>query len=208
VRHQAAAAEEARLQALAEQEAQREQITAHARATVASLEQALAEAGEEAARGRDQARHALAEIEARLSHALAEQNRLAALAQDHQREWDRLNAERGRVAADEAGKHEAVTELKAQHAQMLGDLRAQLTQASAEQRRLTARVDEHERDRDRLSTAGPSPIWKPANAGRSPSCDPCTRRPSPRCAHKSRRRRPNTAGWLRGWTSKSANATA
>ncbi|HTF87255.1 MAG TPA: PAS domain-containing protein, partial [Planctomycetota bacterium] len=138
---QAATAEQARLEALvAEYEIDRKRITADHLAAVDTLEQSLAHAGKEAALGGEQSRQAMAELRSQLVQVLSEQSRMAARAEEHERERDFVRAEHHRALADlETSKDLAVAEL-----------RAQLAETAAEQGRLAARVEEHELARDRL----------------------------------------------------------
>jgi hypothetical protein len=141
LRLQAATAEQARLEALvAEYEVDRKSIAADHQAVVDALEQSLARAGEEAALGHEQPRQALAELRSQLVLVLGEQSRMAARAEEHERELDLVRAEH----------HRALAGLETSNGLGLAELRSQLAQASAEQGRLAARIEEHELARDRL----------------------------------------------------------
>jgi hypothetical protein len=87
-------------------------------------------------------REALAELRSQLSQAFADQRLLAARVDDQELERDRVKAEHNRTVADlESGKRDA-----------LAELRSQLSQTAAEYSRiLTARSEEHDRERDRMS---------------------------------------------------------
>jgi hypothetical protein len=86
-------------------------------------------------------RDALAELRSQLSETATENSRiLAAAAEEHERERDRISAEHNLAVADlQAGKGEA-----------LAELRSQLAQAAAEQSRLTALLEDNDRERERM----------------------------------------------------------
>jgi hypothetical protein len=87
-------------------------------------------------------RDALAELHAELAHTAAEPGRiLAARAQEHERERDRISAEHKLAIAD----------LQASKDAALAELRSQLSEAVAEHHRLTALLEEHDRERERMA---------------------------------------------------------
>ena len=139
LRLQAAMAEQERFQALvAEYEVDRKRIAADHDAVVDALEQSLARAGEEAALGDEQPRQALAELRSQLVQVLGEQSRMAARAEEHERELDLVRADH----------HCALADLETSNGLTLAELRSQLAQASAEQGRLAARVEGPDGERE------------------------------------------------------------
>ena len=138
---QAATAEQARLEMLvAEYEVDRKRIAADHHAAVDTLEQSLACADKEAALGGEQSRQAVAELRSQLVQVLSEQSRMAARAEEQEREQDLVRAEHHRTLAD----------VETRKGLALAELRSQLEQSLAEQGRLAAQVEERELARDRL----------------------------------------------------------
>jgi hypothetical protein len=139
LRLQTATAEQARLAALvAEYEIDRQRVAASHDAAADTLEQSLARAGREAALGGEQSRQAIAELRSQLVQVLAEQSRMAARAEEHERERDLMRADH----------HRALAYLESSKREALADLRSQLQQSSADQGLLAARVEGTERERD------------------------------------------------------------
>jgi hypothetical protein len=86
-------------------------------------------------------RDALAELRLQLSLTSAEPGRiLAERAEEQERERERMTAEHNLAIAD----------LQASKGEALAELRSQLSQAAAEQNRLTALLEEHDRGRERM----------------------------------------------------------
>jgi hypothetical protein len=87
-------------------------------------------------------RDALAELRSELAQTAAEPSRiLAARAEEHELERDRMSAEH----------HLAIADLQASKEVALAELRSQLSEAVAEHHRLTALLEEHDRGRERMA---------------------------------------------------------
>ena len=87
-------------------------------------------------------RDALAYLRSQLSQTAAEERRLAARAEELERERDRMSIDHERAIAD----------LETRRRDALAELRSQLSQtSSAEKSRLAERIEELERERDRMS---------------------------------------------------------
>ena len=124
-------------QALADHKVQREQMAAEHRAAVGAIEQTLATVHGE----RDEARQALSELRSQLAQAEA----------GHEVERGQMAAEhRAAVGALEQSLA-AAGEERDQIRQAMSKARSQLSQALAEQTRLSAIVEEQERERDRVT---------------------------------------------------------
>jgi len=122
--------ERTRLAAQAEEEHERERdrMTAEHQRAIADLETSK--------------REALAKLRSQLAQTVGERTRLAARVEEHERERELMAIEQdGAIAEMETSKREALAELRSQLSQT----------SSAEQGRLTARIEELERERDRMS---------------------------------------------------------
>ena len=87
-------------------------------------------------------RGALAELRSKLEQAAAEPGRiLAERVEEHERERDRMSAEHNL----------AIGELQASKDAVLTELRSELSEAMAEQHRLTALLEDHNRERERMA---------------------------------------------------------
>jgi hypothetical protein len=123
-------AEQGRLtaQAYEDHELERDRMSAEHQRSIADLETSK--------------RDALAYLHSQVSQTAAEERRLAARAEELERERDRVSIDHQRAIAD----------LETRRRDALAELRSQLSQtSSAEKSRLAERIEELERERDRMS---------------------------------------------------------